>query len=170
MCLVKGKWKPNEFKADIKHFAQQTKLKVSAVSQFPQPGFQMPSSELIHWSSQRKRDIQYYLNSPRFAFLLANEFLLNLGTGCKNHEVMGRRLGQPIHGKLLKLSKWKTTDMSVDIGLPSKQNDDSQMPNLLNAQILLCHQFWYFPQASICIPSWPGSSSPISMGETYSWV
>lgn len=37
MCLVKGKWKPNEFKADIKHFAQQTKLKVNAVSQFPQP-------------------------------------------------------------------------------------------------------------------------------------
>lgn len=32
MCLVKGKWKPNEFKADIKHFAQQTKLKVNAVS------------------------------------------------------------------------------------------------------------------------------------------
>lgn len=46
---------------------------------------------------------------------------------------MGRGLGKPIHGKLLELSKWKTTDMSVDIGLPSKQNDDAQMPNLLNA-------------------------------------
>lgn len=64
MCPVKGKLKPNEFKADIKHFAQQTKLKVNAVSQFPQPGFQMLSSELIHWSSQRKRDVYYYLNGP----------------------------------------------------------------------------------------------------------
>ena len=120
--------------------------------------------------TEEKRHILLSEWSSCFAFLLINEFLLNLGTGCKSHEVMGRRLGKPIHGKLLELSNWKTTHMSVDIGLPSKQNDDAQVPNLLNASILLCHHFLYFPQASICFPSWPGSNSAISMGETYSWV
>lgn len=44
----------------------------------------------------------------------------------QNHEAMAKRVRKPIQGKLLEISKCKTTPMSVNMEHPPKCDPDAQ--------------------------------------------
>ena len=148
---------------------------MSAVSQFPQPGpgygfrcFPVSLSIGPHRGKETYTIIWIFLLFCLSSYKWVPSELRN---PMQNHEVTGRRVRKHLHGKLLELSKWKTTHMSVDMGFPGKQNV-VQMPSLLNAYCRSSSVINSGISLKWMFVFWAGQVAVVLSvsGGTYSWV